>query len=275
MDSMTIKMDFSVRHLAGQKRRLNAAPKVDSIGFLKRKENWINHPFDTFNFSFILRGEGYYEWQGERLRVTAPMVLTQMPGVPMSYGPDETWFEIYLIYPAEEMAELTRRGLIPVAPVWKMESTLLPYREELEERIRQAEPDPDRIDRLAEQLIVESLLSRSRPEEGRHEGAIRAIARRFREVPEEWHDLDELAAEQRLSLSTLRRCFREYLGVAPAEYLWECRINRARRLLAETRLPVTEVARRSGFADPFYFSRRFRQRTGETATGYRKRYRMD
>ena len=39
-------------------------------------------------------------------------------------------------------------------------------------------------------------------------------------------------------------------------------------------LPMEEIARRCGFADPFYFSRRFRLENGETASAYRDRNRV-
>jgi AraC-like DNA-binding protein len=46
----------------------------------------------------------------------------------------------------------------------------------------------------------------------------------------------------------------------------------ARRLLAETRTPVKEVARALGFTSPAYFTRAFQAGTGETPTGFRRRY---
>jgi transcriptional regulator GlxA family with amidase domain len=55
-----------------------------------------------------------------------------------------------------------------------------------------------------------------------------------------------------------RRCF----GTSPLQDLIAARLGRARWLLATTRLEVGEVARQTGFHDPFHFSRLFRRRTG-------------
>ena len=48
-------------------------------------------------------------------------------------------------------------------------------------------------------------------------------------------------------------------------------MTEACRLIAFTRLPVAEVGYRLGYADPPYFSRRFRLRMGETPSAYRAR----
>jgi AraC family transcriptional regulator of arabinose operon len=49
------------------------------------------------------------------------------------------------------------------------------------------------------------------------------------------------------------------------------RMELARQLLAVTDLPVAHVARRVGFTDALYFSRRFRASTAMSPTQYRVR----
>lgn len=44
----------------------------------------------------------------------------------------------------------------------------------------------------------------------------------------------------------------------------------AEQLLATTNLPVSEVARVSGYADHAYFSQQFRQRTCASPSSFRK-----
>jgi AraC-like DNA-binding protein len=53
----------------------------------------------------------------------------------------------------------------------------------------------------------------------------------------------------------------------------EERLRQACRALIQTDAPIAEVARTHAFADPLYFSRRFRAFTGESASSYRRRYR--
>ncbi len=64
---------------------------------------------------------------------------------------------------------------------------------------------------------------------------------------------------------------RRRTGRTVQEWIIERRIAEARRLLAETDLPVAEVARRVGVPDPGYFSRLFRRAHGASPRKWRGR----
>ncbi|MBN8188821.1 GlxA family transcriptional regulator [Salipiger thiooxidans] len=70
--------------------------------------------------------------------------------------------------------------------------------------------------------------------------------------------LEHLGVEMR----QVQRLFRKHLGITPAQYLSERWLAHARMLLAETNLPVTEVAIASGFSTRSAFSRSFRKKFG-------------
>ncbi len=55
------------------------------------------------------------------------------------------------------------------------------------------------------------------------------------------------------------RCFKQFLGQTPTEWLKKKRIEHARMLLATTRLPVLEIAFDCGFASPSYFHKCFKE----------------
>ncbi len=67
------------------------------------------------------------------------------------------------------------------------------------------------------------------------------------------------------SADHFRRCFRRETGRTPTDYLLWLRLDHARKLLA---LPerggysVQEIARLSGFSDPYYFSALFKKKLG-------------
>jgi len=63
---------------------------------------------------------------------------------------------------------------------------------------------------------------------------------------------------------------RERTGRTVLEWLTERRMAEARRLLAETDLPLTAVAQRTGHRDAAYLTRRFRERHGTTPTRWRR-----
>jgi AraC family transcriptional regulator len=66
------------------------------------------------------------------------------------------------------------------------------------------------------------------------------------------------------------RTFNSVFGTTPHTVLIEQRLQRARRLVHETRLSITEVARANGFEDRCAFARSFKQRFGVTATATRR-----
>jgi transcriptional regulator GlxA family with amidase domain len=82
-----------------------------------------------------------------------------------------------------------------------------------------------------------------------------------------------LARRVGLGASQLRRLFARRYGCSPTAWLVRRRLERARELLAATDLPVQEVARACGFADPFWFSRLFRRENGASPASWRGRAR--
>ncbi len=64
--------------------------------------------------------------------------------------------------------------------------------------------------------------------------------------------------------------FREWTGLKPLDYLTDLRIARAKELLSHPDFPLREIARLSGFADEYYFNRRFRALTGMTPRQFSK-----
>lgn len=69
----------------------------------------------------------------------------------------------------------------------------------------------------------------------------------------------------------LEKRFRDQLGRSPLEEIRRVRVDRARQLLAQTELPMPQVADRCGFATAAWFSSAFRALTGETPSAYRER----
>jgi AraC-like DNA-binding protein len=86
--------------------------------------------------------------------------------------------------------------------------------------------------------------------------------------------LDQLAELAQCSRSTVQRMIRKHLRVSALEWLIQLRLSRARRLLISTHMPIAEIARQVGFGDPYYFSRLFSAKTGESPRQCRARGRF-
>ncbi|QHT61027.1 AraC family transcriptional regulator [Paenibacillus lycopersici] len=95
----------------------------------------------------------------------------------------------------------------------------------------------------------------------------RIVERLSRDFREEW-SIERMASDANLGVWQFRRLFRELTGRNPNEYIAELRIERAKELLFASDEPLAAVARKVGFHDEYYFSRRFRQLTGHTPRTY-------
>lgn len=82
--------------------------------------------------------------------------------------------------------------------------------------------------------------------------------------------VDEVARIAGVSRSVLQRRFRRVLGRSVHEELVSCRLRRAMKLLAETTLPVAEIAEVAGFNHAEYLGVVFKERTGRTPAAYRR-----
>ena len=71
--------------------------------------------------------------------------------------------------------------------------------------------------------------------------------------------LVEIADAVGLSRRQIERLFRQDMGRSPARYYLEIRLDRARRLLAQSTMPVVDVAVACGFVSASHFSKCYRE----------------
>jgi len=82
--------------------------------------------------------------------------------------------------------------------------------------------------------------------------------------------LGEVASRCAMTTFAFSRAFKKEFGVTFQEYLIRLRIDRARQLLCNPRLSVTDVAGAAGFGDLSHFTRTFRRQVGTSPSCYRK-----
>jgi AraC-like DNA-binding protein len=81
--------------------------------------------------------------------------------------------------------------------------------------------------------------------------------------------LGRLAGSIGLSERQVARLFRRTLGTSFSTYLTQLRIERAKKLLATTVKPVTEIGLETGWQSLSHFNTVFRRRVGATPSAYR------
>ncbi|KQO18314.1 AraC family transcriptional regulator [Paenibacillus sp. Leaf72] len=82
--------------------------------------------------------------------------------------------------------------------------------------------------------------------------------------------IQDLAKRACLHPNYFIRMFKEQMGVPPIQYIARLKIEKAKELLADSTLSVSEVAEQAGFNDLFYFSKQFKKIAGLSPTEFRK-----
>ncbi len=139
---------------------------------------------------------------------------------------------------------------------------------------------PDQFSKVSARSLLHELLvqvCRARPLEdaaGQAADALeQGIWRAVREIREHLEDppsVASLAALLQISENTLRREFHRKTGLTPLEFVTSLRIERAKAMLRETDLGITEISSRLGFSSSQYFATVFSKMTGLAPRDHRK-----
>lgn len=82
-------------------------------------------------------------------------------------------------------------------------------------------------------------------------------------------DVSDVLRVVPISRRVLESRFKRLLGVTPHREILRVKLERVKRLLLDTQLPLTEIARRAGFEHVEYLSVAFKRETGATPRRYR------
>lgn len=82
-------------------------------------------------------------------------------------------------------------------------------------------------------------------------------------------DLEALARSLGVPYRTFRHVFAKECGMPPHRWQLRLRLERAKRLLESSDMPVSEIAENLGFRSTWYFAHFFQRETGRSATRYR------
>ena len=141
---------------------------------------------------------------------------------------------------------------------------------------------PDNLfDMLAEGWTLQALahLSRKGQGSGERSRSVGGLSRTNQTRLEEYirvHlsdtiTLDDLARVIGLTTRHLNRAFRASFSGTPMRYIVALRMEKAMRMLIETRAPITEVALDCGFSHPQHFAASFSKAVGCSPSEFRRR----
>lgn len=81
--------------------------------------------------------------------------------------------------------------------------------------------------------------------------------------------LAEISAVVQMSPHYFASLFKQSVGVAPHQYVTQCRIERAKQLLSQSQFTIVEVCHQVGFHSQSHFTKVFREHTNVTPKVYR------
>ena len=277
MKTNATPQNFQAYFFGAAQRRFSLLPPIRCAGFLMGKRHRVTRMFTTCSFSFILSGRGTYLHRGRTLRVVAPCLLLEWPGEAMDYGPDDSWDETFISYPADLIGTFCRSGFMdldePVRPIPDPESVRA-QSERLHRFLQQSAPDPDSTDACCYALLLASRTSAS-VNAAKAPPRITRLEQQLAESIGSPIDCAALAKEFSMSLTSLRRYWRRYHGRETFKDFRDAVFkNRACRLLVETDRTIGDIASELKFADPFYFSRKFTALIGVPPSEYRRANRI-
>ncbi len=135
------------------------------------------------------------------------------------------------------------------------------------------------LDAMVRQMLIHLLRSHLTVRKSAQVELSRAgpVDRRLRRAIEFMHDnfgrelsLEEIAAAAYLSEYHFARLFKQVTGSTVHVYLANLRLERARRLLAETEFPIIQIAAMVGYQSQSHFTKIFKSVTGITPRLYRE-----
>lgn len=118
--------------------------------------------------------------------------------------------------------------------------------------------------------MLDRLFSSVREPGRRERDFVGAVEQRLLLHPEEPLDLETFAEALHVSRFHLLREFKRSVGLPPHKFQMQNRIRKARKMMLDTRLPLTEVALAAGFYDQSHFIRCFRKLAGMTPSEFRE-----
>ena len=228
--------------------------------------------------AFVLHGEGCYrDRRGKDMRLGPGSLIFVFPGLKHYYHPDPgtEWTEFYLIFDGPVVDLWERQGLLdPDSPVV---SGLLPpevWAKRFESVLGPTGvpgTDPPLVEICRLQVVLAQVLSRpANSDNPERDTEWLRRAKALLEVGAYRHEsIEAVSAELGLSSTAFRRKFTRLAGLSPSRYRTMRLIDRACELMQSTRMLDKEIAVNLGFCDEFYFSRRFKEVTGQSPRDFR------
>jgi len=257
---------------------LNYPPKVHPSGYFFTWDK--GRILQEYQINYITEGSGIFETRNDQFQVVPGSIMILRPGVWHRYKPDPStgWNEHYLGFNGEFCSHLFHEGFFPLSkPIMYVgfQEHLLKLFFEIIQLLKDEKTGHQQVGSAKTILMLSQILSVVRNQEfdGKTiERTIRKACLYFRENLNTNVNIEKLAVELNVGYSYFRQMFRKYTGISPTQYHLSLRIQKAKDLLVSTNQSFKEIAFDLGFESYFYFSRIFKDKTGQSPLEFRKEH---
>ncbi|CAN5482888.1 AraC family transcriptional regulator [soil metagenome] len=240
---------------------------------------YVDRVSSAYALVYVLAGTGVFtDWNGVSYDVDVGCAIQMPAGRRHSVvqTPDGKWLEAWLTLDGRFGKTLIDLGTINESqPLLRpgLDRAIIERFERLRTDLHDT-PDRDLPRTLAsahELLATIHLADRRRatvdPQTEMIEHACSELGRNLHEKL----DIKTMAAGLDVSYERFRKIFRQRTGQSPGEYRIRRRIEQAQVMITQQRLSNKEIAYALGYADPFTFSKQFKQVVGVSPAAFRAR----
>lgn len=234
---------------------------------------------DEYQLLFIISGTGTFESDHCPLTtIQAGTVILLFPGEWHSYcsNPETGWDEYWVGFDGFNMRNIHRSAFFSVTrPVFKIgiDDEFISYYKAI---IHYAEQEATGYQQVASSIVrhmLGLLYYKTQNSLFSDKDVVEKINQArviFRDNINSHLSPAEVAERLGLGYSWFRKAFKKYAGISPAQFQLQIRLQRAKELLLNTNLSVSEIAYELAFDTPGQFSTFFRQKAGMTPKEFRK-----
>jgi AraC-like DNA-binding protein len=223
----------------------------------------------------VTRGHGTFRGADAEVTIGPGDTFCLWPGVPHRFweDPEDPWHFYWMRLQGQDAEQVVRAmGYRPDRRVMRPDDPERAIRacQSLFEHYGAADREPYR----AASLLFEFVAACRRPEARASRHTDRRLVQEARALVESLLEtglnVNTLAGHLHVSRQALLAAFKAEMGATPSDYIQRARLDRAKRLLAETNLKVGAVSRACGYGNEKYFYRRFRELTDMTPGQWRE-----
>jgi AraC-like DNA-binding protein len=221
-----------------------------------------NTPFSILQHS--IRGTGRLRYNQRDMRVNSgeTMLVTIPHDNRYWLQQDEEWTFFWIAFSGQEAQRLHRAIIMNAGPVFQLSTATIDKLTEICLNLCSVKSagEASYLAYHATMLLHDDLLVHSdNRAENPGQPEINHIIEFININLSQPLDVQKLAQEAGMSRAHFSRLFKKQTGNAPADYIMQQRMERAAKLLADSRLSVKLISHSCGFKDANYFSKVFRK----------------